>query len=161
MHFQCNSILRNLIYTQYCQDNLFREARNICIIYQFFFYGFGNILFLHLEVSWRPEQKLYHFLHSEKFFLPLWHLQTNFPAILSMWLLSETLRAVLRSIKTSLSGLPAPDVMGVADEELNSVLPTHIRTPLCAQCWGRCGEQRGRWKPAQVGSSKEGRPKGC
>lgn len=77
VHFQCNLILRNLTYTQYCQDNLFCKARNICIIYQkFFFNGFGNILFLHLEVSWRLEQKLYHFLYSENCFLPLWHLET-------------------------------------------------------------------------------------
>lgn len=74
-HFQCNSILRNLIYTQYCWDNLFCEAKNICIIYQFF-YGFGNILFLHLELSWRLKQRLYHFLYSEKCFSPLWHSET-------------------------------------------------------------------------------------
>lgn len=82
VHFQCNSILRNLIYTQYCQDSLFCKARNICIIYQKkkFFYGFGNILFLRLGAGGlsrkKKKKKLYHFLYSENCFLPLWHLET-------------------------------------------------------------------------------------
>ena len=150
MHFQCNSILRNLIYTQYCQDSLFCKVRNICVIYQifFFFYGFGNILFLHLEVSWRLEQKKkkkpVSFPVLWKLLSPTLAFRDYFPAILSMQLLNETLKAVLRSIKTSLSGLAAPDVMRVTDEEPDWVQPRRAWVLPCAgrfvQGWGRAGE---------------------
>lgn len=81
VHFQCNSILRNLIYTQYCQDSLFCKARNICIIYQKKFFLWIWEYSVSPFRSWRLEQKkkkkkLYHFLYSENCFLPLWHLET-------------------------------------------------------------------------------------
>ena len=158
VHFQCNLILRNLIYTQYCQDDLFCKARNICIIYQIFFF----LWIWEYSVSpFRSEletwAKTVSFPVLWKLLSPTLAFRDYFPAISSMQLLNETLKAVLRSIKTSLSGLAAPDVMGVTDDESNWVQPRRFRVLLRAGtvsgAGGRAGEglrwaaerRAGRW----------------
>lgn len=157
VHFQCNLILRNLIYTQYCRDNLFCKARNICIIYQFFCVWIWEYSVSPFRSELEAWAKTVSFPVLWKMLSPTLAFRDHFPAILSKWLLNETLKAVLRSIKTSLSGLSAPDVTGVTDEEPNSIQPRRSGSSCVPGTVSDAGRQQ-EMKSAQRGRPANGHP---